>query len=246
MQNTQFSVEYITETIGFDDDAIAVVIVAAGNATRMNGIDKIFAEIGGIPVIARTMLAFERCRKISNIIVVTRQECCSKVSLLAKDYMITKLTAVTVGGSNRQQSVLNGLKCLPENTERVLIHDGARPLIDNETISKVVCADGAFPCVVCGTKLKDTIKEQNNNIVTKTFIRDKLISIQTPQRVSLDKYLPLIEKSVDDANITDDAGIMENAGFEVYCVDGNERNIKITTMFDLKVAQFLLSEGMDG
>lgn len=237
---TEFSLQY--ETADDTNCGLPVIIVAGGSSTRMNGIDKITAELAGIPVIVRTMLAFERSDYISQIIVVIKDEKIALLQDLANRFMITKLKGIAVGGNSRADSVLNGLKFLDASTDFVLVHDGARPLVDSKLIKRVACADKKYSCVICANKCIDTIKNVKDNIVQYTPERDKLVSVQTPQRLNYKKYIGYIEQLEDRQIVTDDASIMEKFGEEVFVVDGDYCNIKITSPLDLKIAEVLLKE----
>ena len=239
MAVTEFKIEYsVKESERID--AVPVIIVAAGSSTRMGGINKMFTLISGIPVIARTMLSFENSEFVSDIVVVTKKESIADVLRLKDEYMISKLTVVTEGANDRLGSVLNGLLKLDENTKGVMIHDGARPLVSGELIEKMAKASQRYDCSVCGVPLKDTVKEKGEFV--KTLDRSKMVAVQTPQSVNFAKYKKLLS-SIDDKSVfTDDASVMESFGCDTVILEGEERNIKITTPFDIKLAEILLRE----
>ena len=222
-------------------DGIPVIIVAAGNSTRMGGINKQFLELGGMPVIVRTLLAFEKSEYISRIILVTREEDIFALQLLAERYSVSKLTDIIVGGSNRQQSVSNGLSRLTNTETEVLIQDGARPFITEEIIGNVANALKEFSAVTCGVKVKDTVKQiSSDGIVEKTLDRNSLFAVQTPQGVKTAEYKKAIAEIDDLSLFTDDTSIMEAAGHKIKCVEGSYKNIKITTPEDVAVAESYL------
>ena len=132
---TEFQLEY--SVVDGDTLPCAAILVAAGNATRMGG-EKQFLSVFGIPVLARTMLAFEQCDAVRDIVVVARDKDIPEVQVLADTYGISKLTAIVAGGKERQDSVENGLQALASDVVYVAIHDGARPLITPELIHKVI------------------------------------------------------------------------------------------------------------
>lgn len=239
MHKTELKLDYsLCENKG----EMPVIVVAAGSSSRMQGTNKQLVELGGIPVIARTLLKFENCKSISNIILVVRCEDLFQMQLLCEKYMITKLTDIVCGGNSRQESVLNGFSRLPDNTDKVLIHDGARPFVSDEIINSVI--DGLDKCnaVTCAVKVKDTIKQvDKDGRVVKTVNRENLVSVQTPQGVKVGEYLKAVE-DINVAQFTDDTSIMEAAGNEVFVVDGSYKNIKITTKEDLFIAEGFLSE----
>ena len=240
MNKTELKLEYnICETA---KDGMPVIVVAAGASSRMNGTNKQLLHLGGIPVVIRTLMVFENCKAISNIILVVRDEDLFEIQMLTQKYMITKLSDIVCGGKTRQESVLKGFSRLKESDKAVLIHDGARPFVSDAVINSVAVALETYDAVTCGVKVKDTVKEiDQNGKVIKTLNRDNLISVQTPQGVNVLKYLEAV-KNVDVANFTDDTSIMEAAGYGAYVVEGSYKNIKITTKEDIIMAESFLSE----
>ena len=237
---TEFSLDYEVENVR--ESSFPVIIVAGGSSSRMKGIDKITAEIAGIPVLARTMLAFERSNYISEIIVVTKEEKVETVNEYAKRFLISKLKGIALGGQTRADSVVNGLKLVALSDKFVFIHDGARPLVSQQVIENVATADYAHSCVICANTCIDTVKKVKNNFVEETLIRNELVNVQTPQRVEVNKYRELIERCDNLQSVTDDASVMEMFGEKVFVVDGDARNIKITSATDLKIARVLLED----
>lgn len=220
-------------------NAFPVIIVAAGSSTRMKGIAKPFATVSGLPVIVRTLLAFERSRYISNIILVTKRDYILQMQSYADEYAISKLTDIVEGGSNRQESVLCGIRTV-KNAKKVLIHDGARPLVSTDLIERVCKQLFDNDCVICATKVKDTIKGVNSEgNVYKTYNRDELYAVQTPQGADVEKYLKIFE-TADTAKFTDDAAMFESAGYKVMVAEGEYTNIKITTPEDIALAEFYI------
>lgn len=239
MEKTELKLDY---TINEQCGNIPVIVVAAGASSRMQGISKQLAEIGSVPVIIRTLKAFENCDQISNIILVVRTEDLFQIQMLCEKYMITKLSDIVCGGNSRQESVLKGFSRLPEDAKKVLIHDGARPFVDSKIIYSVADALEKHSAVTCAVRVKDTIKKvDENGKVLKTVPREDLVSVQTPQGVWVSEYLAACE-SADVAKFTDDTSIMEAAGYEVFVTEGSYKNIKITTKEDLILAKAFLSE----
>ncbi len=217
------------------------VIVAAGSASRMEGIDKALALLSGEPVIVQTVKAFQNCPAIEEIVIVTRQDLLEKIADLAAPY--AKVKAVVVGGADRVQSVLCGLQALSKKVELAAIHDGARPLITPELIVKTVSAADFHGAAAPAIAVKDTIKNVQNHWVCGTPDRSSLRAVQTPQVFCLPDLLTALTQAIKDgAAITDDCSALERMGIPVYLVDGQESNIKITTPMDLKVAQMLWEE----
>ena len=217
------------------------VIVAAGSATRMGGIDKTFADLDGEPVLLRTVRAFAECECIKEIVVVVRQDKLMEAADLCEN--IPKVVAVVPGGEDRPASVCNGLNALTKKVQLAAIHDGARPLVTMEVIDRTVRAAHSYGAAAPGVPVKDTVKIVHSSIVTETPDRSTLQAIQTPQVFDVDLLKGALEKAKKDkAKITDDCSAVERMGMSVKIVEGDERNIKITTPMDLKIAEMLLEE----
>ena len=217
------------------------VIVAAGNASRMGGIDKVMAELGGEPMIVRTARAFQQSNVIREIVIVTRPDLIDKIKELCSDF--TKVKAVVAGGADRAESVNNGLKALSSKVHLAAVHDGARPLITQEVIDRAVRTAHVYAAAAPGVPLKDTVKVVRGGVVENTPDRSALQAIQTPQVFDCDLLKGALKKAKDDkAAITDDCSAVERMGMAVRIVEGDERNIKVTTPMDLQIAQLLLEE----
>jgi 2-C-methyl-D-erythritol 4-phosphate cytidylyltransferase/2-C-methyl-D-erythritol 2,4-cyclodiphosphate synthase len=212
----------------------AAIIAAGGSSSRMNGADKLFAEIDGVPVIMRAVLAFERAESIDEIIIASNSE--AKIKKLCKEYSITKLKTVVNGGSDRCESVLNAVKQVSADINIIAVHDGARPFITSELINKITCLAEEKGAVIPAVRVKDTVKIVQNGAIISTPGRDELYLAQTPQAFLLSKYLEAVHKS-SGLTVTDDAMLFENAGFEVFITEGNYKNKKITTPEDLNNVQ---------
>ena len=210
------------------------VIVAAGTASRMGGIDKVMAPLGGEPMIARTVRAFQDCDAISEIVVVTREDLILPITGLCKT--MDKVTAVVAGGKTRQESVNLGLNALSDKVKLAAVHDGARPLASWQLIDRVVRAANTYGAAAPAVSVKDTIKVVEGRIVKSTPDRASLYAVQTPLRGALAKA------NADNAKLTDDCSAVERMGFSVKIVEGDERNLKVTTPLDLKIAELLLEE----
>lgn len=240
MLETEFKLEYEIEELPADG-GVPVIVVAAGSSTRMNGINKQTALLCGVPLIIRTLMRFEKCSKISNIILVVKPDELFSMQQLADGYSIKKLSDIVCGGESRQQSVKNGLERLPENAETVLIHDGARPFVTDEIICSVISALSTHNAVTCAVKLKDTVKrvDENGNVLS-TPDRNTLVAVQTPQGVNVSDYRAALESSVDLGRFTDDMSVMEAAGHKPFIVPGSYENIKVTTPEDIALAEYLI------
>ena len=217
------------------------VIVAAGSASRMGGIDKVMAPLNGEPMIVRTVRAFQNCDAISEIVVVTRQDLILPITSLCAQ--MDKVQAVVAGGSSRQESVHLGLNALSDKCKLVAIHDGARPLISWQVIDRVVRAANTYGAAAPAIPVKDTIKVVQGGVVKETPDRASLQAVQTPQVFDFDILRGALKKAKQDgAQVTDDCSAVERIGLTVKIVEGEERNLKVTTPLDLKIAQLLLEE----
>ena len=227
--------------IAYQGKYCGAVIVAAGSASRMEGIDKALAPLGGEPVIVQTVKAFQACDAVEEIVIVTRQDLLEKIAELVAPF--TKVKAVVVGGADRTQSVLCGLYALSEKAQLAAIHDGARPLITPKLITETIAAADFHGAAAPAIPVKDTIKNVQNHWVYGTPDRNALRAVQTPQVFYLPDLMTALTQAVKDgASITDDCSALERMGIPVYLVDGQESNLKITTPMDLKVAQLLWEE----
>ncbi len=217
------------------------VIVAAGTASRMGGIDKVMAPLAGEPMIRRTVHTFQQCEAIREIVVVTREDLLVPIMDLCHEF--TKLTAVVVGGSDRPESVANGLAALSNDVGLVAVQDGARPLVTCQVIDRTVRAANSYGAAAPGIPVKDTVKIVRGGVVKETPDRSCLQAIQTPQVFDFDLLKAALQKAKKDgAAITDDCSAVERLGMSVKIVEGDERNIKITTPMDLKIAELMLEE----
>ena len=217
------------------------VIVAAGNASRMGGIDKVMAELNGEPMIVRTVRTFQTCEAIKEIVIVTREDLILPIMKLCADF--DKVKAVVVGGANRAESVMMGLAALSDKVKLAAVQDGARPLITHEVIDRTVRAAHSYGAAAPAIPVKDTIKVVNGGVVASTPDRKTLQAVQTPQVFDLDVLKGALKKAFEDkAEITDDCSAVERMGMSVKIVEGDERNIKVTTPLDLAIAKLLLEE----
>ena len=217
------------------------VIVAAGSASRMGGIDKVMADLGGEPMILRTVRAFQNCDAIASIVIVTREDLIQPIAGLCRD--MKKVVAVVAGGGSRQESVHLGLNALPKGTKLAAVHDGARPLISWQIIDRVVRAANTYGAAAPAIPVKDTIKVVSGGLVKETPDRATLQAVQTPQVFDFDLLRGALKKAeTDGASVTDDCSAVERTGMKIKIVEGDERNLKVTTPMDLKIAELLLEE----
>jgi len=219
------------------------VIVAAGSASRMGGIDKVMAPLNGEPMIVRTARAFQECDAIKEIVIVTREDLIIPIMDLCGSF--SKVQAVVLGGADRAASVAAGLNVLSDKVKLAAIHDGARPLVSWEVIDRTVRAANSYGAAAPAIPVKDTIKVVRGGVVDHTPDRSTLQAVQTPQVFDIDLLRGALRKAaLDGAVITDDCSAVENMGMSVKIVSGDEKNLKITTPMDLKIAQMLLEESV--
>ena len=206
----------------------SAIIPAAGNSTRMAmGQSKQFLPLLGKPAIVYTLQAFEQAKSVDEIILVCRDE--DKEQL---------------GGTSRQQSVFSGVRACASQTEYIIIHDGARPLITWDLIEKVTADAFTYGAAALGVPVKDTIKVTNaQGFATATPDRSTLWAVQTPQVFEKTSYLSAVKQAIQqEADYTDDCQLMEQLGNQVHLCMGSYENIKLTTKEDLIVAQAILNQ----
>ena len=241
MSATEFKLQYKAVNQN-KNEGIPVIIAAGGSSSRMHGTDKQFAELLSLPVLVRTLLKFEECQKISRIIIVTKEESILPVQELCQKYLISKVTDILAGGSNRHESVMNGFSRLAIDDKKVLIHDGARPLVTEEIINGVISALETYDAAVCTVPVNDTVKLVcSDGTVDKTLDRSLIHLAQTPQGVDVLKYKEACQR-IDATVLTDDSAVMEAAGYTVKYTCGSKSNLKITTKEDIPLAEFYLKE----
>ena len=217
------------------------VIVAAGTASRMGGIDKVMAELDGEPMILRTIRTFAELDAIREIVIVTREDL--RIPMMELTAHMEKVTAVVVGGSSRQESVALGLGALSKQVQLVAVQDGARPLVTPAVIDRAVRAANTYGAAAPAVPVKDTIKVVSGGVVSATPDRKTLQAVQTPQVFDLSLLKAALKKASDDgAEVTDDCSAVERMGMSIKIVEGDERNIKVTTPLDLAIARLLLEE----
>ena len=215
------------------------VIVAAGNGTRMGAQkSKMLLEIDGKTVIERTVSVFDNMAEIDEIIVVCRECDFEEFSRLLPGDNIT----FAIGGETRQQSVKNAVDTIDE-CDYIVIHDGARPLVREETIIKTLDKAQEMGAAAAGVYVKDTVKLVDDDLnIAGTPNRKYLVSIQTPQIFEFELYKKALEKAQEEgADYTDDCQLIEHIGCKVGVVIGEYDNIKITTKSDIQLAQSLLN-----
>lgn len=219
------------------------IIVAAGTGKRFGSPDKVFTNLAGKPVLVWATEAFEKSEKIDKILLVTRKERFEAAENYFREFKISKVEKIVEGGDTRQDSVYRALKETPSDTDIVLIHDAARPLVSKALINRVIDSlvsevDGVIPV----QNLVDTIKwVKKGGVVGGTLNREILKAVQTPQVFWFKKLKRIYEKAYTKGYYgTDDASLVERFGGVVLTVEGEERNLKITTREDLRKLEMLI------
>ena len=221
----------------------SVIIAAAGSGQRMGGIDKILAPLLSLETIGYSLLAFDEAKCTEKIVVVTSDEKIEVMKALINRLQIKTETEVVLGSSSRQKSVKAGLNAC-EDSEYVMIHDAARPMIPASQIDAFYEILKEKKAAALGVKVKDTIKiADKNGKILSTPDRNTLFAIQTPQGFDMKLYKKAFETAeMQDKEYTDDCQLVEAVGESVYIVEGSYENIKITTPEDLITAENFLKE----
>jgi 2-C-methyl-D-erythritol 4-phosphate cytidylyltransferase len=214
---------------------VSAIIAAAGSSSRFKNGQKLLFDLNGCTVIEKTLSAFQKHPMIDEIVICTSENLIDEIRLLSEKF--SKVSKIILGGATRQDSVLNGLKSV-SNPDFVAIHDGARPLISQETITSTI--NKAIECghATCAVQVKDTIKKVIEDKIVETPIREQLWQVQTPQVFC---YKEILDAHVkwEGHGFTDDTLLIEKTGKSVYIVKGCYENLKITTPEDIDLARAL-------
>lgn len=224
------------------EQTIAIVL-AAGQGKRMGySLNKQYLHLLDKPVLAHTLQAFEQEPLIDGVIVVAKSseiEYCQEK--IVKAFDLRKVIKVTSGGKERQDSVYAGIQHLPDECNLVVVHDGARPLITPKIVENAILEGSKEGAAIVAVPVKDTIKRQRGNYVSKTIPREEIWAVQTPQVFSRKIILEAYETAYNHGYYgTDDASLVERIGKPVKIVPGSYDNIKITTPEDLDIGKAIL------
>jgi 2-C-methyl-D-erythritol 4-phosphate cytidylyltransferase len=218
---------------------VTAIIVAAGEGKRF-GFSKQFALLRGRSVLDRCLEIFEAHKKVTAIVLVLKDVG------LKNEYLkrYRKVVAVAKGGKRRQDSVLSGFHQVDtEKAEIVLVHDGVRSLVSENLIDRIIDATRKAGAAVPAIPVEDTIKLVEGDEVSRTLDRDKLVRVQTPQGFSYKILKAALDKAKEENFYgTDEASLAERIGKRVMVVQGDHKNIKITTPEDLKIAEAFLED----
>ena len=237
--------QQIVETVHryLPDSSTGAVILAAGESRRMGAINKLFYRINGIPVLAHSLIAYQKCPLISEIVVVAKPEDYSKIQEIKIQYGITKLTKVARGGETRQESAKNGVEKLSDTIKYIAIADGARCLTTPTQITKVCLAAYRQIAACAAHKVTDTVKRATVlHNTTETIDRRDLWEMQTPQVFHSSLYQAAMLRAQDEkTSATDDSTLVEKLGYRVHLIECGIGNIKITTVEDIPFAEAVLN-----
>ena len=223
---------------------MGVVIPAAGQGKRMGaGYNKQFLTLMGQPILAHTIKLFEESSYVSEIVIVGAESDFGVIEELVQHHKFDKVVAICKGGAQRQDSVHAGVRALSPTIQRVVVHDGARPLLTLPIFHRFLKETAGFSAAIMGIELKDTVKRvDTTGKVLETLPRERLRAVQTPQ--IFDRGI--LEEAHHQAAYlgyygTDDASLLERMGYPVQMVEGSQENIKVTTPEDLWLAERILS-----
>lgn len=223
------------------DPHCSVVVVAAGSSERM-GADKMLMTLGAKPVIIRTLMAFQQSPMVDDIVVVTKAEKIMGLADMIKLYDISKVTQVISGGATRMESALAGVSAVRKGAKLIAIHDGARPLVTQDLIRRVVESANEYMAAVPAVRCVDTMKQvDGNGVITGAVDRDSVVRVQTPQVFDADVIKGALTKAVEkNLPLTDDCSAMDMMGVKTHVVEGDTGNIKLTEPADMIVAEAIL------
>ncbi len=227
---------------GAHGDRVGAVVVAAGQSTRMTGVDKVFAYVAGLPLIAHAISALEETDAVHEIVIVLSSGRVDEGRALVDDLGWRKVVAVCAGGERRQDSVLAGLGCL-KDCQWVIVHDGARPCLTSRLVLEGLEAVRDTGAAVAAVPSKDTIKVVGEDgIVESTPDRKRLWAVQTPQTFRYELLVCAHNELLGD--FTDDASMVEALGGRVRVHLGSYDNLKVTTPEDLPIVEQWLAGRM--
>ena len=212
----------------------SVIVVAAGRASRMEGIDKILCPMANQPLLLHTLRPFQESDEVDEIIIVTREDLMVEIGALCSSRGFSKVKRIVKGGDSRTESVQAGLKETDKSAGIIAIQDGARPFVTLDVIERTIATARTRGAAAPAVPVKDTIKRAVDGVITETPDRSQLFAVQTPQVFDADLIKGAITKAIKDgAVLTDDCSAVERLGFPVCLTEGSEENIKITTPADL-------------
>ena len=220
------------------------IILAGGTGSRMSlNQPKQFAMVKGRPIMAHTLIVFNNCSQVDEIYFVSHESYIQESQRIIDEYNLPKVKQIIKGGNTRQESVYNALQAIKaKDDDIVLIHDCARPLVDEEIIINNIKACEKYDAVETAIKVVDTIIECNGEEMIQPLDREKLYQVQTPQtfRYSIIKQAQQYAKDNNIHNASDDAQLVKRIGKNVHIVEGKKSNLKVTTDEDLLILNALI------
>lgn len=223
---------------------VVAVIPAAGKGKRLGGpMEKQFSLLNGKSILAHTLSPFEACPRVHRIIVVAPAQSISYCwEKIVRPFDYKKVSQIIKGGQHRQDSVRKGLDAIEKSCDLVMIHDGARPFVTVDIIERAIDATEIHRATVAAVPAQDTIKAVKEGVVSRTFSRDELWQVQTPQTFSYELISRAHREAMKDGYLgTDDASLVERLGHPIKVLMGSYRNLKVTTREDLHIAKAMLS-----
>ncbi len=220
----------------------SAIIVAAGSSRRM-GFNKLLAPLAGVPVLRRTLAEFQACADVGEIIVVTGDEQREQIAQWQQTGELSKLVAVIAGGAERHLSVWAGIQACSPETDIVAVHDGARPLISRDQISKCITAAREKQAVACARPMTETIKRADaSGRICESLDRAGVWVMETPQVFTKPLLVRAYEAVIrEGVLVTDEVSAMQHIGVPVFVIENTAPNPKITFPSDLTLAErFLL------
>ncbi len=230
---------------------IACLLPAAGLGTRMGAeTPKQFLELDGVPIVLFTLRRLAACEAITDFFIATRPEDVASLEERIAREKLGRPVKVLRGGGTRQESVANALAAVPQDAEIILVHDAVRPFVTREQVERVIAQARERGAAILGIPAMDTVKEvkraslpEDVARITGTIPRELVVLAQTPQGFKAALLREAFERAQrDGVNASDEAGLVERLGHEVYVVHGSERNIKITRPADMDLARFYLEQ----
>jgi 2-C-methyl-D-erythritol 4-phosphate cytidylyltransferase len=213
----------------------------------MEGIDKIMTPLGELPVLVHTLYALQDCPAIDEIVVVTRMDLLVEISRMCRELPLEKVRKIVVGGAERIHSVQAGLREVRPEANLIAIHDGARPLVTQEILTRTIARAAETGAAAPAIPVTDTIKRAKDGRSVDTVDRSDLWAMQTPQVFEAGLIRAATEKALADGQLlTDDCAAVERLGMPVTLTQGSKENIKITTPFDLVLGEAVLEARVKG
>jgi len=228
---------------------ITAILPAAGLGTRMGAeTPKQFLELDGVPIVILSLRRIAACPLITDIIVATRADNVERLEARIREEKFRQPVRVIKGGDLRQDSVAQALKLIGDETELVVVHDAVRPFVTVEQITRVIEEARRCKAAILGVPAMDTVKEvkraslpEDVALITATVPRERIVLAQTPQVFETRLLKEAFAQAEGDGlSASDEAGLVERIGHDVYVVQGSERNIKITKPADMELARFYL------